>query len=185
MPKETQLADFWKLLEEYKRLVWWSLGSSAVPIAAALASLTPAWPSGVAGVTAVAQLLATVFAFQMLKSSRKRIVTRFMVRGALVLCLLFSIYLLLIALFNYTEPQSKVRYTKGFECTQEALLVFGSKCPFLGLDEIAKANYEEERMWTSPSVSIMKVFIVVMWLACFVTLSVILASFIIFQTGQR
>jgi hypothetical protein len=107
------------------------------------------------------------------------------VRSTVILAVTFTIYLILIALFTYTEPQSKTRFTKGFECTQEAKLVYEAKCPFLGSDEISSANYDEERMWTPTSVSLMKWLIFIVWVAFFAALSVVLGSFVIFQSGQK
>ncbi len=185
MPNGNELAAFRKFVTEYRRLILWAIGGSAVPVAAALLSLTPAWPSGIAGVTAVAQLLVLALVFQSLRSARRRVVTRIMIRSTVILCFLLPIYLLLIALFTYTEPLSKMHFTKGFECTDNAKLVFPNKCPFLGLDEISTARYEEETLWTVPSVSAMKSLIVVLWLGCFAALSTALGSFVVFQMGRK
>jgi hypothetical protein len=185
MSGRTELVSFRNFITEYRQLVLLGIGGSAVPIAAALFSLTPAWPAGIAGVTAVAQLLVLALIFQLLRSARRRVVNRVMIRSTILLCMLLPIYLLFIALFTYTEPVSKLRFTKGFECTDDAKLVFHNKCPFLGTDEISTAQYEEETLWTAPSVSAMKSLIVIVWLGCFATLSTILGCFVVFQMNQK
>ena len=181
----SKLDAFRKFLEQYGRLTVSAVAASAVPLAAALASLTPAWPSGIVQVTAVAQLLVLALVFQLLRSARRHVVSRIMVRGTIILCLLVSIYLMLIALFTYSEPISKMRFTKGFECTENAKQVFPKQCPLLGMDEISTARYEEDTLWTTRSVSAVKSLIAVIWLMCFAALSTVLGSFAVFQTGQK
>lgn len=181
----TELAVFRQFLEQYRKLILWAVGASMVPIFAALFSLTPTWPSGMAGVTAIAQLLVLALVFQLLRSARRRLVSRVMVRSTIILCALLPIYLMLIALFTYTEPLSKMRFTKGYECTEYAKSVSAGRCPFLGLEDIASANYDEEKLWTTVSLSVMKSVIVVAWLGCFATLSVALGAFVVFQMSQQ
>jgi membrane-bound acyltransferase YfiQ involved in biofilm formation len=181
----SNLDAFREFLEQYRRLIVWAVAASAVPLAAALASMTPAWPSGIAQVTAVAQLLVLALVFQLLRSARRQVVSRIMVRWTIILCLLVPIYLMLIALFTYSEPISKMRFTKGFECTERAKQVFSKECPFLGTDEISTAGYEEDTLWTTRSVSAVKTLIAVLWLACFAALSMVLGSFAVFQMGQK
>ena len=185
MQNKSGLDSFKTFLDQYRRLMVVATGATAVPLAAALASLTPAWPSGIAGVTAVAQLLALALVFQLLKSSRRVVVSKVMVRSTFILCLLMPVYFLLLSLFTYTEPSSKQRFTKGYECSTDAKIVFGNSCPFLGYDDLRKAEYEEERLWTPQSLSIMRSSILVIWLASFAALSTTLGSFVVFQLRER
>jgi hypothetical protein len=185
MYRGTELAVFRNILREYRALIACAVGGSTIPLAAAFGSLTPAWPSAISGVTAVAQLVVLVLVFQSLRFARRKVVTRAMIRATAILCILFPAYLALIALFTYAEPHSGLRFTKGFICTQDATLVFQDKCPLLTYDEIAVANYEEDRIWTPTSLTAMKLIIVITWLVCFGTLSVTLASFVVFQTAQK
>jgi hypothetical protein len=108
-----------------------------------------------------------------------------MVRSTIVLCVLLPVYCFLLNLFTYTEPSSNERFTKGYQCTVDAKIVFGSSCPFLGRDDIKKAEFEEERLWTVQSVSIIKSLILTVWLACFAALSTALGSFAVFQMKQQ
>lgn len=179
------LDSFRGFLDHYQKLILVATGASAVPLAAALASLTPAWPSGITGITAVLQLLVLALIFQLLRSSRRAVVSRVMVRSSIILCLLLPVYFFLLNLFTYTEPLSNERFTKGYECTAKAKIVYGSSCPFLGRDDIKKAEFEEERLWTVQSVSITKSLILIVWLACFAALSTALGSFTLFQVKER
>jgi hypothetical protein len=185
MESGSGLDSFRGFLDQYRRLILAAIGASAVPLAAALASVTPAWPSGITGVTAVAQLLVLALIFQLLKSSRRAAVNRVMVRSTILLCLLIPVYFFLLNLFTYKEPLSNERFTRGYECTAEAKIVFGSSCPFLGIVDIKKAEFEEERLWTVQSVSIIKSLVLIAWLACFAALSTALGSFAVFQMKER
>jgi hypothetical protein len=185
MAKGSGLDLFRNFLDQYRRLIVVAVGASAVPLAAALSSLTPAWPSGIAGLTAVAQLLVLALVFQRLASSRRAVVSRVMMRSTIALCLLLPIYFFLLSLFTYSEPASNERFTKGYECTARAKFLFEDACPFLGRDDLKKAEFEEERLWTIQSVSIVKSLILSVWLACFAALSTALGSFAVFQMKQQ
>ena len=63
------LALFRNFLQQYRQLILVAVGAGAVPLVAGLASLTPAWPSGIAFVTAVAQLVVLALVFQLLRSA--------------------------------------------------------------------------------------------------------------------
>lgn len=187
MKGRSQLVGFRKFVAEYRKLIVWATAGSAgtaLPLAAAFFSLSPAWPSGIIQVTAIAQLLALALVFQLLKSSGQRVVSRVMISGTIAAAILLPLYVLVVARFIYAEPSSKQRFTRGYECTQNAKLVFPD-CPMLGLGEIAKASFEEEDLWTVPSIAVMKSVIVTLWLALFAAISTALASFVIFQSGGR
>jgi hypothetical protein len=185
MVNRSKLDAFKNFMAQYGRLIASAVSASAVPLVAAFASLTPVWPNGIVQVTAVAQLVVLALVFQLLRSARRQVVSRIMVRWTIILCLLMAAYLVLIAFFTYSEPISQIRFTKGFECTEPAKLVFPKQCPFLGMGEISTAGYEEDTLWTARSVSAVKWLIAVMWLACFAALSTVLGSFAVFQMGQK
>jgi hypothetical protein len=184
MGSQTGLDIFHSFLNQYRRLILIGIGSAVVPLAAALASLTPAWPSGIAGITSVAQLLVLALVFQLLRPAGRAAVNKVMIRSIIVLCVLLPIYAVVLDLSTFTEPLSKERFTAGFECTPKAKVNYGDSCPFLGLDQIKEAEYEEQRLWTPQSVSIMKSLILTLWLACFAALSTALGSFAVFQMKQ-
>jgi hypothetical protein len=179
------LAVFRSFLDEYKQLILVATAAGAVPLFAALTSLTPTWPSGLVGITAVAQLLVLALVFQLLRSARRTVISRVMVRSTVILCFLLLVYFVLLSLFTYTEPASKERFTKGYECTSEATIAFSKACPLLGFNEIRQAEFEEELLWTAPSVSFMKSVILTVWLASFAALSTALGSFVVFQMEQK
>jgi hypothetical protein len=106
--------------------------------------------------------------------------------SAVVLAVVGIAYLVALSLYTYETPMTKERWVKGFDCTRDALAVFKEKCPDLGMDELKTAEYEAERLWTARSVTIVRTSLVALWAAAFIALSVLLGSFIVYQSrGAR
>lgn len=180
---ESGLAGFKDLLKEFRGLSVWAVGAGvAVPFAAALASLSPPWPPGVVMVTAIVELVALVFVYQFLKSARRRTINWVLSVSAVVLAIVGITYLVALSLYTYETPMTKERWVKGFDCTRDARAVFKDKCPDLGLDELKSAEYEAERLWTARSVAIVRTSLVALWALAFMALSVLLGSFIVYQS---
>lgn len=146
---------FKELLREFRGLSVWAVGGSvAVPFAAALAALSPPWPSAIVLVTAVAELVALIYVYQFLKGARRRTINRILSVSGLLLVLLGATYLVAVSLYTYEVPPNHERFVKGYQCTVDASAVFPGKCPDLDLDELKTAEYDADRLWTrnqSPS----------------------------------
>lgn len=182
MPDE--LSDFEQLLKNFQKLAAWGAGGAAVPIAAHLVALSPPWPAGIAAITSTIELISLVFVYQFLKSARKRRVNRVLIASAIILAVSGLGYLMLNSIYTFEVPTTKERFVKGYECTANARAVFKDKCPALDLDDLAKATYEAERLWTAQSIATMRAALVTLWLIVFIALSVVLGSFIVFQSGN-
>src|ERR1022692_2837191 len=149
---QSGLVGFKELLEEFKGLALWAVGGCvAVPFAAALASLSPPWPPAIVLVTSVAELVALIYVYQFLKSTKRKNINRIIVLSSLFLILLGAVYLIAVSLYTYEAPTTKQRFVKGYTCTADASAVFKEKCPDLGIDELKTAEYDSERLWTSRS----------------------------------
>jgi hypothetical protein len=176
------LVGFKELLKEFRGLSIWAAGGSvAVPFAASLVSLSPPWPPAIVLVTAVAELVALIYVYQFLKTARRRTINRIIAAGGLILVLLGAAYLVAVSLYTYEVPTTKQRFVKGYVCTEEAAAVFQKKCPDLGIDDLATAEYDAGRLWTSRSIAVTRLAIVSLWLAAFVALSVLVGSFLVYQ----
>jgi hypothetical protein len=176
------LVGFKELLKEFRGLsVWAAGGSVAVPFAAALASLSPPWPPAIVLVTAVAELVALIYVYQFLKGAKRRLINRIIGAAGLALVVFGAVYLTAVSLYTYEVPTTRQRFVKGYVCTEEAAAVFKTKCPDLGMDELKTAEYDADRLWTSRSITITRLTIVVLWLATFVALSLLVGSFLVYQ----
>jgi hypothetical protein len=181
------LGGFKALLREFRGLSWGVLGAGvAVPFAAELASLSPPWPPAVTGLTAITELVVLVLVYQFLRASRRRVINRVLVIAAIILAVSALTYLAVNSELTYeTRGPKKERLVKGFECKEAALKIFGDSCPLLGSDEISLAQWNAETLWTSRSITMARLSLVVPWLLSFLSLSMLLGSFLVFQSKQR
>jgi hypothetical protein len=183
----TGLDDFKTLLREFNKLSLAVLGAGVVvPFAAALAALAPPWPPGIVGVTAIGDLIGLVIVFQYLHKARRRQVNRVVAWSALALLFTALAYFIALSEFVVTTPTSKAeRIVLGFECTDKARTVYGSDCVALRRDQLGEARFEADAFWTRRSITAVRVGLLFGWLAIFFSLTVLLGSFLVFQSGQK
>jgi hypothetical protein len=146
----------------------------SLPLGGAAIGIAPPWPSWSWVATALggAAILAAFRARP--ATGGPAALTRARTAAAVLLVASASAYLLATSVYVYTAP-SNVRLAKGFVCTAEARLVYKDKCPNLGLDELRGAEFEAERLWTAPSIAIVRVALVVLWSVAFVALAALFA----------
>jgi hypothetical protein len=178
---DTGLDGFKQLLKEFRELALWGAGGAAVPFAAQLAALSPPWPDGIVIITSIVELVTLVFVYQFAKSARRHMVNRILTIAALLMVLSGVSYLVANSIYTFKVPTTKERFVKGYRCTPNAQAVFKDKCPALDTDDLATANYEAERLWTAQSIATVRVILVALWLASFITLAVVLGSFVVYQ----
>ena len=146
-----------------------------LPIGAAAIGIAPPWPPGLWVATALggAAIVAALRARRGAAGPAARMRAR--TAAAALVVAAASAYLLANSVYVYATP-SNVRLAKGFACTAEARLVYKDKCPNLGLDELRGAEFEAERLWTAPSIAIVRVALVVLWSVAFVAFAVFVAG---------
>jgi len=183
--KATALRQFEELWRNFRGLSTTALGSSvAAPFAVALIHLSPPWPRGILPLTALVEFLILVAVFQLLPRVSRKLAGRFIVFGLTSLFAISTIYLLAFSRFTFEGPTKHETYVKGYNCTVNAALVYGARCPDLGLDELRTAEYEAERLWTRDSIAVVRTALVVLWLMAFVFLSIVLGTFLVYQTRR-
>lgn len=173
--------EFYKVLKDYRKLLVWAAGISALPFAAAFSSLAPPWPPHIAPITAVAQLAVLIVAFQLLQVSEKRVVDRVVVASFVALFALSLSYLAILLAFTFELPGETGRVTRGFYCTHIAQTQFPDKCPLLGRDEMNEANNIPTRLWTSGSITAVHISLIASWTASFMALASLVGCFAVFQ----
>lgn len=177
----TGMRGFWRLLKEVRGLLLWAVGSATIPIFAGLASFYPPWPPAIVPVTSILMVITLVLAFQLLRLAPVTTVNNVLVVSAIIVCFTSTVYLVGLSQFTFTEPHSQLRFVKGFVCTNDALLVYGVSCPWLGDDQLLQAEWEAGRLWTLWSITIIRIALVLLWSIAFVALSFLLGSFIVQQ----
>ena len=183
--KAPALRQFEELWRNFRGLSTTALGSSvAAPFAVALIHLSPPWPRGILPLTALVEFLILVAVFQLLPKATRKRAGRLIVFGLLSLFAISTIYLLAFSRFTFEVPTKHETYVKGYVCTANAALVYGARCPDLGLDELQTAEYEAERLWTRDSIAVVRTGLVVLWLMAFALLSIVLGTFLVYQTRR-
>jgi hypothetical protein len=172
--------EFRTLLTGFRNLSAWAVGAG-MPFAAGLVTLSPPWPPGIVAATAVVELVVLVLVFQSIRHAPRKVVNRVLWIGAIVFGALCLVYLAGLSRYTFATRTTHERFVKGLECTQDALKVYGPKCPDLDGDDLAAATYEADRLWTNASIAIVRVGLVAVWSSAFVALATVLGSFLVFQ----
>ena len=179
----TAYDDFLDLIQKFKALSAGALGiGTAVPFFAYVANIAPPWPPGIMLVTGLTELVCLIVVFQLLRSKGRKVINRVIVVLAFLLCLTSLAYFTLIAIFTYVTPHTNERFVKGFVCQPEIQKFYGAQCPLVGREVLSGLQYTAENVWTDWSVALMQVAIAILWLACFIFLSSVIGSFLVFQT---
>lgn len=179
-----QLHEFKLFVQETHGLVAWALGAGILgALVANFVGISPPWPTAATPLTCAAQLLVLmgVFLFHR-KTSRNKAQVQFKVSSFLVaLSLIF--YLILFSLFVINVPTNGSAVITGFSCTNDALNVFNN-CPFLTTDDLAKAGYDIEELWTKLSISVNRTIIFCLWLSLFSSFIYAAGIFVVYTRNQ-
>jgi hypothetical protein len=178
------LDDFKQVLAEFGNLSLWAAGASVVfPFIASFLSIIPPWPVGLNVITAVIQLVTLIVAYQTFSRNNQRITRNIKWLAVLGLFLLLS-YMSLFTLFTIYIPPAHRSIVIGYECLSDAQRVFGSKCPFLTIDDLSGAVFDEFLLWTKFSVTVIRVLLVALWFSVFICLALLIGQFLIYQMGR-
>jgi hypothetical protein len=169
----TTIEELWRLVRS--PVPWIIITTAALPLLAAAIGLAPPWPRGAAAMTAIIGAFATGLVYHLVK---ERMINRLMRLAALALPITACGYLAAMSFFTFQTPTTKEHWAKGFVCTADAVAVYRDKCPNLGIDELRATEYQAERLWTSQSVTVVRVALVVLWMGIFVSVAIILGSFL-------
>jgi len=154
-------------------------GVVALPFVAALGVLTPPWPPAAAPLTAIVCALAVLIVHRLSDDAALRLVRLIMIVAGAVALLAGAGYAAGASLYAYQPPKADRLSAKGFECTKDALLVYKDKCPALGPDELAGAEYNAGYLWTPGSIGEVTAGLGVLWFGGFIALGVLAGGFLV------
>lgn len=184
--QRTGYDDFLDILGKFRGLSAIALGTSvSVPFFAYLSGIAPPWPPGMVFVTALVEIVVLVVVFQFLRNSPRRTVNRVIAGTAPALIIFSALYLLLFSFFTYAIPTSSQRSVKGFVCQKGLLKSYEDACPFLTTQQLRDVAYTAEALWQGWSIDLMRFFLSAIWLTAFLFLSILVGSFIVFQTKVK
>lgn len=177
--------DFLGIIKSYGKIIVWTLGAAAAPIAAGMAELAPPWPPAIIQVTALFEMLVLVLTFQFLMKTNFAKINNLLLFSMATIVLFTLFYLAAFSEFVYEEPLSRLKFVKGFACTSEAVIVFPGGCPFYTDDNLRWAEWEASRLWKPWSITFVRLCLVILWTSVFVSIATLLGSFLVYQSGIR
>lgn len=182
-PLRTGLDEFRDVLTDYKSVSSWILGGTiAVPLADIVLQLGPPWPTGVAIITSVAEILTLIFAFHFWLRQPFKQVSRRMRVALVLLIVFFGIYLYLNSAYTFASPTDGERFVKGFILRPDVVpLIRNGYTPD---DALKGAEFQAREIWTVSSINAMQITLLTLWLLSFTVLSIFIASFVMYQRGR-
>jgi hypothetical protein len=182
----TGLDDFKELLKEFRGLSMWAAGGSVVlPFIASFIAVIPPWPNGLNVMTSVFQLVALIFVYQAYSGSKRATITRNIGILAVAMFVIILAYMILFSILTIYVPEAKRSIVVGYECLPSAKVVFGSKCPFLDLQDLAGVAYDEFLLWTRSSIALNRSLLIALWFVFFICLAALIGKFLVFQMKRH
>jgi hypothetical protein len=99
--------------------------------------------------------------------------------------LIIIVYIIAFSIFTIYIPQAKRSIVIGFICKPNAMTVFGDRCPFLDLGDLAGVSYDEFELWTRASIALVRAGLVSLWFLFFICLSALIGQFLVYQMRRR
>jgi hypothetical protein len=182
----TGLDDFKRLLKEFNYLsVWASAGSVVLPFVASFIAIIPPWPAGLNIITSIFQLLSLIVVYQLYSGAPRRIITRNITILFCASIVIMIAYTILFSMLTIYVPPAHRSIVVGFECTEDAKRVFGSKCPSLSLDDLMTVAFDEFLLWTKSSIAISRAVLIAMWFVFFISLAGLIGTFLVYQMKRK
>lgn len=175
------LGDFGRVFKDVKTLWAWMAVAASVPLLANLAGLAPPWPSAIAYLTAIFEILMLIWAYHNFKGAGKIIIGKIINIGIPVLFVLLIGYLYVFSNFTYEIEGTGELGIRGYECTEKALRLYSEECPYIKPDNIKKAEWDPTILWTGDSISVVRTMLVTFWILVFIVLTSILGAFVVRQ----
>lgn len=174
------LEEFREVLTDFKSLTSWSISGAVIaPLADLVLKLGPPWPPGVSIITSFAEILVLIYIFHFwFRTNQKRLGQR-MRAAIIVLGISFLAYLVLFDLFTFPSPSTNKRYTKGFvPKSDKKLLLDAGRTE----EEVLRGSeYDPNQVWKPWSITAVRLLLVTTWTIIFVSLSVLIGSFVMSQ----
>lgn len=167
-------------LDLHSPLPYVILAGALLPMAAAWLGFAPPWPTGSQYFTIAFEAILLGATAAALHGVSRGLLRRLVVAASIVLALGGMVYLAGFNTFTFVTPTTGEHWVKGYVCTPEALSLPGykEKCPFLDKDELSQAEYEAQRLWTLPSITVVKVSLAALWFASFAAIAVLGAAIV-------
>ena len=185
------MEEFHKVLREFRALLLWPLGSAGLgPVLAQYSNLLPVNFLPIVVLSSVGALVSVCCAFFFRSRSRK-LTGSVLRKSAFAGLLAFLLFLVLFFQFTYQiDNVNKDRIVLGCGWAPQVVQILGDfdlqhsyGCPGEAVDEILDDfNHQSSRIWSRAGLSMIQIVLGLSFFAFFVSLSVFLASFVIFNS---
>jgi len=136
---------------------------ASIPIFASMRDLQPPWPVAVAYISAafilLGALIAREFGRGLAEPRRKSLL---LLAGILTVLGLFAYLYLYSRLVVPLDDGTRI--IRGFRCNADALATYPDECPYLTKDDLKRAGYDPDLMYTPGSLAAAKLLLVASWL---------------------
>ncbi len=178
--------EFKEVLTDFRSVTSWvAKGAVAAPFADLIlrqfdVGIGPPWPSGVLTITSVAELLALMFIFNFFFGIAAKKLDRLMLVALILLCLTFAGYLLVFSYFTEPHPKTKNLMVLGYEPVSADMRQAFME-GYTRQQALEENEYTPTKIWTERSITNVRIGILLLWLAVFISLSVFIALFVMAQ----
>jgi|SRR5215213_2143637 len=182
----TGLDEFRAALFDYKSISSWAMdGSVVVPLLDHVTRLGPPWPwaGTVPIITSIAELLTLICVFHFWSRSGRERTNRKLVVLIVLLLISFGAYLYVNSAYTFSSPVDDEKRVKGFVVRDDVKRVITSD--FAVDDALQGAEFRPEEVWTSSSITAMRLTLLFLWLLSFVSLSTAIGTFVLYQRRRR
>lgn len=182
---KTGLDEFRDVVTDYKGVLSWVVnGAIAAPLADFVLHLGAPWPSGVPVITSVVELIILIGIFHFWRGKSQKLLTRRMVVALVFLALSFAGYLYFFSSYTFVNPATSKRYAKGFVVRPDIQTMIPN--PIKSADAaLVGAEYKEEDVWTSQSLTAARLALLATWLLLFGSLSAFIGTFVLAQRKRK
>jgi hypothetical protein len=136
---------------------------ASIPLFASMGDLQPPWPTAVAYVSAALILLGALLARELGRGMTERRRKTMLLLAALLTVLGLFAYLYLYSQLVVPLDNGS-RIIRGFACNADALATYPDECPYLTKDDLKRAGYQADLMYTAGSLTAAKLLLVASWL---------------------
>jgi len=178
---KTGLQEFKETVSDFRSVTALALNSSvAAPLVALVMDIGPPWPTGAPIITSFAELIVLITIFHFWYGNSRRRISKRMVMALVVLCVGFVVYMALFDSFTFSPKGSKDKDVRGFVVQEEVRKVLSAE-HITADDALRESEYDPNRVWEPWSVTTIRIAILTSWLILFVSLSVFVGTFVMYQ----
>lgn len=179
-PAKTGLDEFREVATDVRSISPWIIGGAvAVPLVDVVLQIGPPWPTGIGLVTSALELIVIICAFHFWHRISYRRATRVMLITLACLIVFFGAYLYFSNAYVFSSPSDGQRYVKGFVLREDIVPLI--RKDYTAADALAGAQYRPDEVWTSSSITLMQLNLLLLWAISFTALSLFIATFVIYQ----